>query len=330
MLRDPYQWSRQKTEKGASCILAGDINLQDRKTPADAFRHLRRTLLEADMLFGNLEGCLYHPGENDILNKPRWRHSDASMVSALKAVGFDAVGCANNVTLGTEAIMGSLHTLDEAGISHCGAGPDLCAARKPLILKRAGVLFGFLQFTARLHAPEQRAAAGRPGVAAFNPECSEELESVFIDIRELRSRVDVLVVSHHLRQTSTTITEPYQRQFAHGCVGAGADLVVGHGAHANQEIELCGEVPVFHCIGQLAFDWSAMRDMRDGLLIRLLIEGRRIASVSAVFVYRDERNDPYLADPRSPEGHRQLAQLRELSPSMALEIRNDEIVVCGG
>ena len=330
MLRDPYQWSRQKTEKGVSCILAGDINLQDRKNPPNAFRHLRRTLLEADMLFGNLEGCLYHAGENDISSKPRWRHSDASMVTALKAVGFDAVGCANNVTFGTEAIMGSLRTLDEVGISHCGAGHDLCAARKPLILEKAGVLFGFLQFTARLHAPEQRATAGWPGVAAFDPERSEELESVFIDIRELRSRVDVLIVSHHLRLTCTTTTEPYQRQFAHGCVEAGADLVVGHGAHVNQGIDLCGEVPVFHCIGQLAFDWSAMRDMRDGLLIRLLIEERRIASVSAVFVYRDEYNDPFLADPQSPEGHRQLAQLQELSPSVALQIRNGEVVVCGG
>ncbi|HZI55476.1 MAG TPA: CapA family protein, partial [Verrucomicrobiae bacterium] len=83
-----------------ACLLAGDINIQQRSDPRSVFANIHETLTAADILYGNLEGCLYRPGENDIPVKKFWQHSDVSMILALMSAGFDAVGCANNVMFG--------------------------------------------------------------------------------------------------------------------------------------------------------------------------------------------------------------------------------------
>lgn len=327
MLSDPYVWSRRSSARGVSCLLAGDMNIQGREDPPSVFRHLNGTLTDADVLFGNLEGCLYRPGERDLPGKRRWKHSSASMVTALVAAGFDAVGCANNVTYGSEATLRSLGVLEISGIAHCGAGPNRDAARAPAIVAKRGRRFGFLQYTARLQTADQAASSERPGVAAFDPELKEDLDEICSDVRRLRPQVDILVVSHHLRLAGTSATEPYQRKLARSCIDAGADVVYAHGAHVNQGIELWKGAPIFHCVGQLAFDWSAMRQWKEGLLVRLLLEDGRLVSVSALLVHRDDNNDAYLLDPRSPAGEIQLSQLRRLSPGMTLPIEAGEVVI---
>ncbi|HVG91246.1 MAG TPA: hypothetical protein VNB54_07120, partial [Alphaproteobacteria bacterium] len=57
-----------------ACLLAGDINIQERSDPCSVFANIRETLTAADVLFGNLEGCLYRPGDNDIPGKESWQH----------------------------------------------------------------------------------------------------------------------------------------------------------------------------------------------------------------------------------------------------------------
>lgn len=326
MLNDPHIWWQPPRLGGVECILVGDINVQRRSDPELVFKHVRGTLLHADVLFGNLEGCLYRANAAYLPGKPSWQHSDASMIRALTSVRFDVVGCANNVTFGAEAILHSLQILDKAGIGHCGAGADRRAARAPAILKRGGVRFGFVQFTARVHAVEQVALPNRPGVAAFDPEHPADLAEIYEEVGALRSHVDVLVVSHHVRSTGSPAIEAYQREVAVGCVEAGADVVFGHGAHLHQGIAIWKGAPIFHCVGQLAFDGLAACHHRDGLLVRLVIRRKRITGISGLLLYRNAQNDPYFVDPEADvEGQRQLAQLRDLSPELQLSVRAGEV-----
>lgn len=330
MMSDPHQWLVRPSHDGVTCCLVGDINLQGRAEPRSVFAHLRGTLLDTDVLFGNLEGCLYRAGENDIPGKTSWRHSDASMISALTSVGFDAVGCANNVMFGEEATLATLRVLRENGIAHCGAGRNRQAARAPVLLEKRGVRFGFLQYTARLQSQGQSALADRSGVASFDPKRREDLDEIYGDVRSLRPLVDVVIVSHHLRRTGLTMPESYQREFARACVDAGADVVFGHGAHVNQGIEMWNDAPIFHCVGQLAFDWSPASDHREGLLVRLVIEAGRISCVTALFLYRDIDNNPYLADPGSHDGRRQLEHVRDQSQEgLSLRVERGELLVKG-
>jgi poly-gamma-glutamate capsule biosynthesis protein CapA/YwtB (metallophosphatase superfamily) len=310
-----------------ACLLAGDINIQERSDPRSVFANIRETLTAADVLFGNLEGCLYRPGENDIPGKEFWQHSDVSMILALTSAGFDAVGCANNVMFGEEPMLTTLRMLDRAAIAHCGAGKDRKAARAPAILERHGIRIGLLQFTARIEAAEQIARDDRPGVAAFDPLRDDDLTEIQEDVQAVRSRVDFLIVSHHLRRSGSIDIEPYQREFAHRCIDSGADLVFGHGGHVNQGIERWKGVPIFHCIGPLACDWWRLDAYKDGLLVRVLIVRGGPPIVTALLVHRDDENNPYFRDPRTTEGLRQLDELRRLSPGVQLSVGEGEIVL---
>src|SRR5262249_5307320 len=88
-----------------------------------------------------LECCLHLPAS---------RQSDANegffadpVVSgeALKLACIHAVGIANNVNYGATSIAASIARLDEVGILHTGAGPNLTAARAPAVVEHNGLPF---------------------------------------------------------------------------------------------------------------------------------------------------------------------------------------------
>ena len=98
-------------------ILTGDINLGNVTNPNKPFELVANILHQEDIVFGNLEGCLSDVIDpNHYMSKSGWRNAGSSGAPALKVGGFDAVGCANNVTIGKEAILESLAVLDELGI----------------------------------------------------------------------------------------------------------------------------------------------------------------------------------------------------------------------
>jgi len=70
-----------------------------------------------------------------------------------------------------------------------------------------------------------------------------------------------------------------------------------------------------------------MEHRRDGLLLRAHVTGGELSRVSFVPVYRDRNNDVYLANLRSPEGQRQLEELRELSPDAPFSVTGTEAVI---
>ena len=114
-------------------ILTGDLMLRSVTDTTKPFSRVADVLNEADVVFGNLEGALYDSDHSagrentgpsgtalDISQAPplKARRYDAPSAAApaLTIAGFDAVGCANNVTYGAEAIAASLALLDELGI----------------------------------------------------------------------------------------------------------------------------------------------------------------------------------------------------------------------
>jgi hypothetical protein len=101
----------------ASILLMGDVNIQLRENPEDAFREVMATMRSADFRFMNLEGAFAgaskDPNQPDIPHKT-WQHSEPEQVAALTAARIDAVGVANNVTYPWQALMRSLKALDDA------------------------------------------------------------------------------------------------------------------------------------------------------------------------------------------------------------------------
>src|SRR5205814_7145086 len=124
-------------------ILVGDVNLMNVEDPAVPFTRVGEEIRAADLVFANLECCLYQPPDGHAVEHEGFFANPEIAGEALRAAGIAAVGLANNVNYGVAAILGSLARLDRLGIRHTGAGPNLAAARAPAIADCGGLRVGF-------------------------------------------------------------------------------------------------------------------------------------------------------------------------------------------
>ena len=351
-----WPWSGPVSDKAVSLLILGDIQIHSRRAdPMTAFVNMRETLQRADLVYANVEGTLVKSQgpDGDIPDKKGWTHPGPAGAAVLKASNIKVVGVANNVAYGRNNILETLRVLDAQGIAHTGGGKNIDEAHKPAIVERKGVKIGFLQYTARWYREDQQiATANAAGVArilsrdgvSVDP---ADLERLRADIRKLRPRVDIVVVSHHNRDGGTPVqfgaapaaaraggaradrtkAESYQKQFAHVALDTGADLVFGHGTHTVQGVELHNGKPILYAIGHSAFDQPGYEDSKDGLVIRAVIQGKQLLRVSFVPVTRDEQNNVLLLEPSSAEGARLVKVVKRVSPGVPLRVEGQEVVL---
>ena len=148
-------------------ILTGDLNLMGVTDPSVPFSRIGDTLRAADLVFGNLECMLYTPESGHSVEREGFPADPQAAGAALTGANVAAVGMANNVNYGEAGILSSVAHLDRLGIAHSGAGVNLDAARKPAIVERNGVRFGFLQRSSVYWAVNHEAAVDAPGIAVI-------------------------------------------------------------------------------------------------------------------------------------------------------------------
>jgi poly-gamma-glutamate capsule biosynthesis protein CapA/YwtB (metallophosphatase superfamily) len=348
-----WKWTGNYGDQAVEMLIIGDIQVHSRRAdPTTAFNRMRDTLKKADLVYANLEGLLVKSVGTtiDIPDKPEWTHPGPDGVKALKAANITVVGVANNVASGRANILKSVAVLDANGIIHTGAGKNIDAAHKPAIVERKGVKIGFLQYTARWYQDQDMiATATEAGVAKITSLDGVtidpgDLDRVKADIRKLRPQVDIVVVSHHNRDGSTAVqfgsvkgtsagrdrskTEAYQKQLAHVALDSGADLVFGHGTHTIQGVEIYNGKPILYAIGHSNFDQPGYEKSVDGLVARVVIQGKSIRRVSFVPVSRDGNNDVYLLDPAEGEGAKLVQWVKDRSSAPPpLRIDGQEVVM---
>ncbi|MFC6285696.1 CapA family protein [Nocardioides sp. GCM10027113] len=285
--------------------LLGDIMLGRRVaavSPADdpvaALRPLARHLRSADLTVGNLESTLSTAGP------PRQGSDsfavDPAVADGLVQLGVDAVSLANNHSgdFGDLALTRTVRRLREAGLPAFGAGRDLAAASRPVVLRHRGVRFGFLGFNAIGETPA--AAPGRPGALSVRmpprtgPLSEVDLARVELLVRDLSRRVDVVVVLPHWGTQYTHRAEPVQRLVARRLAAAGADLVVGGHPHWVQGLERAGDAVVAHSLGNLVFDMDFMEQTLEGITLTATFWGDRLVSVVPAAYRMDDRFAPRL------------------------------------
>jgi poly-gamma-glutamate synthesis protein (capsule biosynthesis protein) len=312
----------------AEIVLTGDINLMHVADPEVPFRKVRGYFEQADIVFSNFETCLYRPSAAHSVSNEGF-HADPEIGGqALRYAGIDAVGIANNVNFGDEAILSSVAALDAMGMPHTGAGANLAEARKPAVVRKDGVSAGFLQRSSVYWSTNHEARNDAAGIAVIRghtayhvpvfktrPEIPPPnrpgippdiitwadkayLASFAEDIKTLRPQVDVVVASCHWGLGKDVLQ--YMREIAHAAIDAGADAVVGHGPHYSLAMESYQGRPIFYGLGSFSFhtghggrkhgDWL-------GMMASLHVSGGRVSKAAVRFVRHNDDNETYVSPP---------------------------------
>ncbi len=344
-------------------ILTGDVNLIGVDDPGVPFRRVADTLRASDIVFGNLECCLYQPSEARIMMADDISGYEGFYVppaagQALRLAGFHAVGNANNQNYGAEAIVASNRYLDELGIAHAGTGANRTAARAPVVLERKGLKAGFIQRTSQYWPNNHEAGEHFPGVAAmkaytaYQPPYHKDgkippnrpgapakvvtwtdpdyLSQLKEDVASLKSQADVVVSSHHWGYGEEILQ--YQTELAHAAVDAGADVVMGHGPHFPLAIEVYQGKPIFYGLGSFCFIRSNKKQHKNwvGMIAHITIKNREISEVACSLVRQNDATEVMIRSAQDePDA---VARIVTLSEKFRTELRpaGDEVrVVCG-
>jgi len=151
----------------ARLILTGDVNLMNVTDLGIPFALVRDEFRAADIVFANLECCLFEPAKGHAPENEGFFADPAVAGEALTSAGVRAVGIANNVNYGEAAITASIAQLDRIGIAHTGAGVNRAAARMPVILERDGARVGFLQRSSVYWPTNHEAGDNAAGIAVI-------------------------------------------------------------------------------------------------------------------------------------------------------------------
>jgi poly-gamma-glutamate synthesis protein (capsule biosynthesis protein) len=303
-------------------ILTGDVNLMHVDDPTVPFARVQDEFRATDVVFSNLECCLYDPPGGHAVENEGFFAPPQIGGETLRNAGINAVGIANNVNYGEGAILASIARLDALGIPHTGAGANVTAARAPAMVQRGGVRYGFLQRSSVYWPTNHEAGANSTGIAVLRAHTAYQvpvhktrpeippmnrpgippviitwadrdyLRSFTDDIATLRQNADVVVASCHWGLHKEVLA--YMPEIAHAAIDAGADLVIGHGPHHALPVEVYRGKAIFYGLGSFSFhtghggrrhgDWV-------GMMVRAGIDGGRVTRLGLQFVRHNEHNE---------------------------------------
>lgn len=174
-------------------------------------------------------------------------------VSMMHELGIDIVTIANNHTLdyGTDALVDTCTTLENAGIPYVGAGANMDRAKQLETIEVRGRTIGFLAASRVYPDTSWVANSKKPGmVSGYDP-------SILIkEIEAAGEYCDYLVVYMHWGIERDEKPQEYQRTLGRQLIDAGADLVIGSHPHVLQGIEYYQGKPIVYSLGNFIFGSS--------------------------------------------------------------------------
>ncbi len=247
----------KNSDPNVSLIFGGDVTLTDAYTDKVgrnqqwAFSQLEE-FRQADISMVNLEAPFTSaaqplPGKKFNFKAP------VENVQALQTGGIDIVNLANNHAMDYQSagLLETTQTLKKAGIQSVGAGEDIKAARRPVIMDVKGKKVAYLgYYDADLHAATEKSAGTNP----------RHNDRVAADIKALRGQVDWIVVNYHWGEELAKYPGDWQIDLARFTVDQGADLVVGHHPHVLQGAEVYKGRPIVYSLGNFIFGGNSVSD----------------------------------------------------------------------
>ncbi|MDR2776358.1 MAG: CapA family protein [Tannerella sp.] len=244
----------QDGEMLISVIGTGDIMLgsnypSDAKLPVNdgkgLLREVKDILADADVAFGNLEGCFLDRGGHvkSCNSKCYFFRMPDRYVDYLVEAGYDVMSIANNHAgdFGEPGRANTRKVLGDAGI-HFAGQKETCETVR---FEKNGIKYGFVAF------------APNTGTVSI-----KDIPNAQKLVSELEQDCDIVIVSFHGGAEGKTHnrvpkkTETFYGEdrgdvyaFSHAVIDAGADIVFGHGPHVARAAELYKDRFIIYSLG---------------------------------------------------------------------------------
>ena len=220
------------------------------------FENVKEVLAASDVTLCNLETPLTKNINPVSLKKPYLHWSDpGNTINYLRRYNITNISLGNNHVFdqGITGFTETITSLQNNAINYFGAGNNSIEAIKPLIIDEKGkklIVFGGFEYRASYDTMYKfYADSVTPGVnildtLRMNPEISK--------YRNEYPSARIIIYPHW----GSNYKQANQRQitFARSWINAGADLIVGHGAHTMQQIEKFNGKWIIYNIGNFIFN----------------------------------------------------------------------------
>ncbi len=258
------------------------------KTYHASFDFMRPVFEKADYVFANLEGSLSDVGK-DQGSKYSFRFEPA-VADALKKGGLDMVSLANNHILdwGRDSACATTKNLAKVGVEYVGAGCNREEAEREKMVKLGNTNIAIIAYSQLNHW--MKAGENIPGTAKWDPAHIKKR------IRELKERadIDLVFVSVHWGDEYKNRAPEWVVKYGRSFVDAGADLIIGHHPHVDQEVERYGDGWIVYSLGNFIFDQSWSPNTMEGLMVDVSIQNKKILDVAPSFLDLNKMYQPQL------------------------------------
>jgi poly-gamma-glutamate capsule biosynthesis protein CapA/YwtB (metallophosphatase superfamily) len=233
-------------------MMAREVGRHYEAAPTDfAMPEIRALLSGSDLILANLESPVATGGRPDPAQNPHVTFRAApETLDVLRGIGVNVVALGNNHALdyGDDALAETLEHLDAAGIRHVGAGRSYEEANAPLLLDLRERRVAVLSYAFIYSVNTRMATRSRPGVA------DHRINRILPRIRDLTASGYDVIVTVHWGFEYHFYPLPYQMRQARRMIDAGARMVLGHGPHFPQGIELYQGREIVYSLGNFIFD----------------------------------------------------------------------------
>ena len=244
--------------------------------PALPFRKMAPLLAAADITFVNLESPFSDRGpyfETGLIF-----HAPPDTIAGLELAHVSIASTANNHArdCGPHGVEFTVSWLRSHGIAPLGSSESEAVTHQGVVLVRHGVRFGFLGYTFDQQNGNWHDLDGRIAMS--------DIPTVCRDVRAMRNRADVIIVSMHAGIEYMRKPSRAQIAFAHAAVDAGANLVIGHHPHVIQTEECYRNGLIFYSLGNFVFDQYQRETTQRGEIVEISFLGREILATHRMFV----------------------------------------------
>jgi hypothetical protein len=252
-------------------------------------------LTQADAVIANLETPVTDLEESPFTTKSYLHWADP-VLSPLHLIlnNISVVSLANNHTLdyGVQGLDQTLDILDSEGISWFGAGSDEDEAGEPYVHEyQVGnqtftlAVFGAYEYRSSYAADyDWYADETNPGAKRLS---AGDMASQILALKD--QNPDVFVVAFPHWGSNYRFKTTAQTEMGHDLINSGADMVIGHGAHMLQEVELYQDKWIVYSLGNMVFGspgrYASENAPPYGFILELALEDNDSAVAAAFRLY---------------------------------------------